>query len=524
MSVPSRIFISYARVDDAPPPENREALGFVSYLRRQLRFEFSQIGGQQPDLWRDRERVPDGDFYEPLLSEGVAGSSLFLVVLSRNWTASPNCQEELVEFVRKFAQEPELTWKKRIVLVGKTDVPRRNLPASLRGQVGYRFYDIDKEDKKESPYFVHGEPGPGSYEKNAYSKKLGELARHLWEKVQEFSPQATVLRLPKPRPIVANSGRTVFLARPAGDMKGSYLVLLEELAGRGHRVLPDPEKEIPNQGSDAIAYVDAALIEAELSIHLLGERSGFAPDGVAPIVQLQLERAAARVSELVVGNSPDSRAFHRLIWAPIVLPDAGEDAGTRDPQEVLSRLQGSPSGQTLCPGDKLVGDTQVKFAQFVVEHLAAIPRILPRPSPSDNGTAVYLTHDESDVEGAVALAEGLRLVGFIPSLPALEGGNSARRALHRRNLRDCDIVVLCWAEAADIWIKANARELRDWQALGRSRPFDCRTVVALPPPRGVKNYFLRVPPLNDVDFVIDATGVAPTPEGLGPLLRPLLGN
>jgi len=137
---------------------------------------------------------------------------------------------------------------------------------------------------------------------------------------------------------------------------------------------------------------------------------------------------------------------------------------------------------------------------------------------------VYLTHDESDVEGAVALAEGLRLAGFIPALPALEGGNSARRALHRRSLRDCDIVVLCWAEAADLWIKANARELRDWQALGRRRPFNCRTVVALPPPRGAKNYFLRIPPLNDIDLVIDATAVPPTPEELQPLLTPLLGN
>jgi hypothetical protein len=524
MSLAARIFVSYARIDDEPPPENREAPGFIAYLRRQLRFEFSQIGGQQPELWRDRERVPDGDFYEPLLSEGVAGASLLLVVLSRNWVASSNCRDELTEFIRRFAGEQEPGWKKRIVLVCKTDVPRANLPVSLRGQVGYRLYEIDREDRKEIPFFSHGEPGPGGYEKSAYSKRLRELARHLWEKAQEFSPRAAVPSPPEPRRPVANSGRTVFLARPAGDMKGPYLVLLEELTGRGHRVVPDPEKEIPNQGSDAVAYINAALAEAELSIHLLGERTGFAPEGAAPIVPLQLERAGARDRESISGNSLDSPAFHRLIWAPVVLPDSGEDAGTRDPQDVLARLQNSPRDQVLRPGDKLVGDTQVKFAQFVVEHLAAIPRIPAQVPASANGATVYLTHDESDVEGAVALAEGLRLAGFIPALPALEGGNSARRALHRRNVRDCDIVVLCWAEAADLWIKANARELRDWQALGRSRPFNCRTVVALPPPRGAKNYFLRIPPLNDIDLVIDATAVPPTPEGLQPLLTTLLGN
>jgi hypothetical protein len=307
-------------------------------------------------------------------------------------------------------------------------------------------------------------------------------------------------------------------------MKGPYSVLLEELTGRGHRVVPDPEKEIPIQGSDAVACIEAALSEAELSIHLLGKRTGFTPEGATPIVSLQLERAGAYAGESIRGNAPGSAAFHRLIWAPALLPDAGDDAGVRDPQDVLARLQNSPRDQTLRPGDKLVGDTQIKFVQFVVEHLAAIPRPPPQIPSSASGATVYLTHDESDVEGAVALAEGLRLAGFIPALPALEGGNSARRALHRRNLRDCDIVVLCWAEAADLWIKANARELRDWQALGRRRPSDCRTVVALPPPRGAKNYFLRIPPLNDIDLVIDATAVSPTPEGLQPLLTPLLGN
>ena len=524
MAISARIFISYARVDDEPPPENREASGFVAYLRRQLRFEFGQIGGLQPELWRDRERVPDGDFFEPLLSEGVAGASLPLVVLSRNWVASSNCRDELEEFIRRFADEKEPTWKRRIVLACKTDVPRADLPVSLSGQVGYRFYEIDREDKREIPFFSRGEPGPGSYEKSAYSKRVTELARHLWDKAQEFSQRPTVPPPPEPRRPVANSGRTVFVAQPAGDMKGPYLVLLEELTGRGHRVVPDPEKEILIQGSDAVAYVEAALSESELSIHLLGERTGFTPDGATPIVSLQLERAGAYTGELIKGNAPVSAAFHRLIWAPAVLPDAGEDAGMRDPQDVLARLQNSPRDQALRPGDKLVGDTQIKFVQFVVEHLAAIPRLPPQVPSSASGATVYLTHDESDVEGAVTLAEGLRLAGFIPALPALEGGNSARRALHRRNLRDCDIVVLCWAEAADLWIKANARELRDWQALGRRRPFNCRTVVALPPPRGAKNYFLRIPPLNDIDLVIDATAVPPTPEELQPLLTPLLGN
>ena len=126
---------------------------------------------------------------------------------------------------------------------------------SLRGQVRYRFYEIDREDKKEILFFSRGEPGPGGYEKSAYSKRVAELARHLWEKAQEFSQQGTVPSPPEPRRSVTHSGRTVFVAQPAGDMKGPYLVLLEELTGRGHRVVPDPERELPIQGSNAVAYM-----------------------------------------------------------------------------------------------------------------------------------------------------------------------------------------------------------------------------------------------------------------------------
>ena len=69
-------------------------------------------------------------------------------------------------------------------------------------------------------------------------------------------------------------------------------------------MVPDPERELPIQGSNAVAYIEAALSQAELSVHLLGERTGFTPEGAAPIVSLQLERAGAYAGELIRGNAP----------------------------------------------------------------------------------------------------------------------------------------------------------------------------------------------------------------------------
>jgi hypothetical protein len=177
--------------------------------------------------------------------------------------------------------------------------------------------------------------------KEAWQRQIGQLARHLWDKAQPFAQVATLpprsahvdLHIGDTTPWASNR-RTVFLARPANDMRGTYSVLVRELAGRGYTVVPDPEMEIPDEGHAATEYIDLALGKAELSIHLLGDKRGFAPDGAAPIVQLQLMRAAAG-------------ALPRLIWAPTVMVEAPNDALQRDPQDVLARLEGVPADRAL---------------------------------------------------------------------------------------------------------------------------------------------------------------------------------
>ena len=97
-----RVFVSYARDDDEPPPDDPGAKGFVSYLRDQLQYELRQLGQPYPELWRDTGPNRTGHQFEPDLSEALANSSLLLVVLSRNWIARDWCRRELDEFVKLF--------------------------------------------------------------------------------------------------------------------------------------------------------------------------------------------------------------------------------------------------------------------------------------------------------------------------------------------------------------------------------------------------------------------------------------
>ena len=93
-----QIFISYARDDDAAPPDARDAKGFVTYLHEQLAYELKQLGPPAPVLWRDRKAIERGRQFEPELEDQVRRSHLIIVVLSGNWLAREWCRKEARAF------------------------------------------------------------------------------------------------------------------------------------------------------------------------------------------------------------------------------------------------------------------------------------------------------------------------------------------------------------------------------------------------------------------------------------------
>ena len=501
----TQVFISYARDDDLAPPGRDDLKGFVTYLDEQLRYELTLLGEPRPKLWRDKRRIDPGDQFDPLITKAIDESQLLVVVLSRNWLVRPWCRRELELFRARRANEVEA--QRRVVVAARNQVAPDQVPPLLRDQEGYLFFDLERgnEAGQEQEFFARGRVVDPRYE-----TRVADLARYLWRAAKRFevSPAGAALSSADPAHASgsgSSKGRKVYLAKPAADMRLACDRLFRELSGAGYAVLPEPETDIPHDGS-AAAFIDTALAAAELSIHPLGERLGYAPEDAPPIVQLQLSCAAKRAA---VGGG-----FRRILWAPRFLDEGGDAVTERDPLAIVARLDRE------LENDRVVGDTLSAFAEFLILHLNRTAAPAPwHPVAVAEGARVYVYHRPEDEDYAVKIAVALRQRKLRPVLPAVDGDLAELDHFHRETLRECQVVVLCWARASEVWARATCREWRSWEGLGRREKFTVRGLVAGPPPSRRKTVLLKLPPEDEIDVILDLTALhTPAPEDLAPLV------
>jgi hypothetical protein len=515
--VPVQIFISYARDDDETPPGMSGTKGFVGFLYDQLNYEFRRLGEPKPRLWRDTRNIERAHQFEPILEKELAASDYLIVVLSRNWLTREWCLRELETFASRWEGAGERA-RDRIVVVAKHYIAPSQRPSWLQGQEGYSLFSIDREEVLADPARIGIEQEfyeRGEVRDPACWGVLKQLAGYLWRQAaaRTMAPMTSQGPAPSSKSAVEPVGRTIYIAKPAGDMRQAYDSLVEELQRRGYGIEPPVAAGISHDHT-APAFIAEALAKSELSIHLLGNKAGFAPEDSEPITKLQLKRAADLVTGSHEPAAAGQRRFRRIIWVPKILPEqTGTAEPERDPLAVLANFD------KHLPSDKVEGDNFSKFVEFVVQHLE---RTAPSRELATTTTAqarVYLYHRVEDQDYALDLAVALQERQIEPIIPALEGDAADLSAHHRQNLLECDAVILCWANASEVWARASARELSEWRELGRSKRFAYRALIAGPPPAARKNILVKLPPRSDIDLVLDLTALPkPVPEALSPLV------
>lgn len=490
--VPFQLFISYARNDDRAPPLSAGGKGFVTSLRDQLDFEFTNLGGEVPQLWWDRRAIEPHEQFDPVIQGGIDQSDLLLVVLSRNWLTRPWCQRELELFAQRWQGEDERSLRERIWVVSKQYLDPRSRPALLQGQSSYEFFFREKSAREgdEQEYFRQGKPQEG------YHEIVKRLAVNLWRRAQPGIAKSNIeVPLVKPVRVKQAPRRTLYVAKPARDMRSAYLRIVSELGGRNYVVTPARDEDIPLEAP--LGFVDTALEQSEASIHLLGEDFG-GLDGSPSIVKLQLERAAKRAER--------NGGFKRMIWAPKVMVDEDGHAVAeceRDPLAVVKEC-----GKQL-ESDKIDGSELSAFVDFILQH---IERVVQAPEVAEHhdkyiaaGASVYVDFAERDVDYGLECLEVLQQREVFTEIPAFDKTEPARtRAINRRKLRDCDAVILCWADAPDNWVDWKEEELKDISKL-RSKAFALSALVVGPPPGDASKRVHLKRKSRAIDVALDLT-------------------
>jgi hypothetical protein len=530
-----QIFVSYARDDDAVPADVPPERGFVSFLCDQLIYEFKNNSlATRPALWRDIKRIEKGEEFEQRFKEQLATSAIMLIILSNNWLDRSWCANELQLFASQWSKDGEEGVRRRVVFAAKNFISYDRRPSLIQGKEGYEFFSLEGKDGdapvREAMFFDRGEV----WDRAHYYARVKELGRYLYELAQKYSADGNVTdsRPPEnksqlsaeadpPRKNKENTmvvgatrpARTIYVAQPAADMREAYDRVVKELQGRDFAIAPDPGSEIPKDDT-ATEFVDAALARSEFSIHLLGEKLGYAPDGTEPILKLQIARAAAKIAKPSVADFRHG-SFFRLFWAPRTLVTNGVGTNSvRDPIAVLANLD------RQLDSDKVEGESLSRFIDFLIQRIDVTEKPQQAKEMIDANTSVYINHRIEDIDSAIQFGKLLAGNQIEVLLPCFEGDPKELRSWHRKHLQNADSVLLCWAKAPDVWVSTSAQELRNWRSLKRKQRFACRLLVAAPPPGQTKRLMLNVPPRSDIDAVVDLTQCdEPPPDAFDSLIR-----
>ena len=455
--------------------------------------------------------------FDPKIADAINQSELLLVILSRNWPTRPYCLRELELFLERCKAQG---WqaRERIVVVRKQMVADGECPElhQVTGKTeGYNFFRFNgpkREAGYELPLYWRGQ-----VRHELYHHRCSELSGYLWR---------TAKRLGGGDPLPP-ARRTIYLAKPADDMEIAYLRIASDLIVQGHKVVPSPNEDIPEDAS-AAGVIEEAMAAADVSIHLLGEEGVSSPAANA-LARIQLA-CAGRIASKPVVRGGLKRKFRRIVWAPKISENGagGSSVTFRDPISVLNAFD------KYLPGDRVLGDVRSGFLNFLRVELAKLDddildqepaeieafksesvelaaTVVAKPKTSvlgqekaKAGERIYVYHKKEDREFARTIARWLKQRQKEPILPGIDD-DPDRERLHRKNLIECDAVVLCWAQATDVWTKMQANELRSWTEIGRTREFAYRSLVLGPPPGVSKFDDLDLPPRSEIDVVLDLT-------------------
>ena len=448
------IFISYAHVDNARVAEDE---GWVTKLHTSLLALIPQKIGRAEGLsiWRDGKLNGNDEFVDTLNS-AFRRSALMLSILTPSYLASQWCAKELDGFCSQPHQlfGPRVGDKNRVFKVMPSPhIPSDEHPVSLKGSTGYQFYSMDQMRGTEDRFRRTAQQDSDQ----RYWLKLDDLARDIAFLLKRM--RITVTGELPPPPIDGLAPPVVYLAEVTDDLieqRDEIKRALEQ-----HNVTVLPEFELLQTATASIATAREALSRAQLSVHLLGQYYGRRPAGE--------DQSFIHRQYLEALEESKRRGLPRISWLQKDLDFSDTDERQK---EFLTSLEDDPgvNGELLKTGMEELKDI-------------IMSKVAPRSSSlSEDDPFFYISCTPDDSERARRILACLRSENCEGIISPAEGADeNALRKHHRANLRRCDVFMILYGRAPEMWVQDMAIEGREIAKRRKKKPMKMY-VYDWPPP------------------------------------------
>jgi hypothetical protein len=134
------------------------------------------------------------------------------------------------------------------------------------------------------------------------------------------------------------------------------------------------------------------------------------------------------------------------------------------------------------------------------------------------GLDIFLDYHTSDDDFAALVAQALRSGLARPRIP-VAGSDAESRRFNNSLLSQCDAVALCWGNAPEVWVRAEAERLVNWKDLARKEDFSGRfLIVGLPKKRKGPDELRLLFGTGAFDQIMDVTENERNPKELAAML------
>lgn len=470
------VFVSYGHID------NQE--NWVTHFHACLQTRLQELlGTSDVAVWRD-PKLEGMDMFEDLLREKLARSALFISILSPRYSQSASCRKE-VDWFMEGAQRTgglRLETKSRLIKVTKTRLMEEMEPPGFQGTLGYKFYKTDPENPDMFHEFSSQSDRPRFNEFRELCDNLAQAVARMLRRLREFDP------------VIAPTGKTVFLARTTSDLEPRRTAIRSELTDRGHTVAS--LESWPDSGPQVREALEPLLANCELSVHLFGRMYGMIPEEeTRSFGELQYELALAQRQR---------SNFHQLMW----IPESLENAEERQ-QAFLNKLRQSRDQVGSNQYDLLETDFE-SFKESLLDRLSPKSQA-SLSAPRTKSKSVYLLCNQLDLrrDPLEKIKAYLRSRGHPVELPPFEGDPIELRNEEDEIIGETGAALIYYGTAKDAWVVAKRRMLRKALSAKDTGQHYARALYLCSPRDDKKDDYLSVP---------DHLYLEPEPQGFPPLL------